>query len=318
MTRPVALCVLLAVGCLPVCGQETPGKDRGGTRPGSGKPSSIDDLIRKIGDEDYNERAAAAEALTKRWQESWGRLVSLETSDDIEVRNQARRILGRLRFEHWDFCAKDAASRGRHKLEKIALLRALRRADPALASSLIHRLAFCHRGLRELKKAVVYMELAVAMQGENAENLYSLAMLQKESGDTATALATVNRGLALDRSSWNLKMLKAAYIYQSGKKKEGLALFAEIKPSAAEQTTEFYQEMLAWSFAVTGQKEKFYAQFERVLSKANSFETFSWISQDPDLDAYRKEPKFQQLVKTHRARLDREIQSRLMERGHGE
>lgn len=106
-------------------------------------------------------------------------------------------------------------------------------------------------------------------------------------------------------------MLKAGYLYQSGKKDEGRTQFASIKPSPEEEATTFCQSMLAWFCAVTEQRENFFVLFERVLSTADDVHTFMWISQDADLDPCRNDPRFKPLVDKHRERVFGELVKRL-------
>ena len=82
-------------------------------------------------------------------------------------------------------------------------------------------------------------------------------------------------------------------------------------PAEEEKASTFYRDMLAWSFAVTEQREKFFDQFKRLLAEADDLGTFSWISQDADLDPYRNDPRFKPLVDKHRERVCREVLQRL-------
>jgi tetratricopeptide (TPR) repeat protein len=292
--------------------KEEPGLADGRSETDNNLPT-IQSLIRELGNEDFGKRESAAVQLLRRWAEAGPELIKNENSDEPEVRVRVRRILGVFTYGHWMYCACFAAGRGDFKLEREMLLRAAPLVDRENMPGLLNRMAFCHRGLRENTKALAYMELKAALLPQDTSTLYCLAIMQKNANQTQTSLETIKRALELEPTDWGLLMLKAGYLYQSGKKDEGRALFASTKPSPEMEATSFCQDMLAWSYAVMEQREKFFAQFERVLSTADDVHTFMWISQDADLDPYRNDPRFKPLVDKHRDRVFGELVKRLRE-----
>lgn len=204
------------------------------------------------------------------------------------------------------YLAGDAAARGDHEAERRILLVAFKHAPKSAQSHVLQQLAFCHRALKDWRGARRYMELAVALEDEEnkpvyAGALYNLAILQKNDGQLGDALKSIRKAQTLNPESWNLKMIEAGYMVLNGERDAGIAKFEKIE--APRGDVEFYETMRTWFFAVSKQREKFYAQFEQALSHAAGTHIFEWIDQDVDLDVYRAEPEFKALVDKHRARL---------------
>ncbi|MCX7806489.1 MAG: hypothetical protein N3A38_15080, partial [Planctomycetota bacterium] len=112
---------------------------------------------------------------------------------------------------------------------------------------------------------------------------------------------TIRRALKINPESWNLKMIEAGYMVLKGQREEGIRRFEEIQRPRGD--VEFYESMVAWFYAVSRQRDKFYAQLEKALTIAHSTHILVWIEQDEDLDHYRNEPEFKELVARHRDRL---------------
>ena len=201
--------------------------------------------------------------------------------------------------------AADAAGRGEHEQERVMLLTAFQRAPKTSMPHVLSRLAFCMRALKDFRGAVRYMELAVVLIKPGDPNLatylYNLAILQKNDGRLPDALKAIREALKINPESWNLQMLEAGYLVLNNQRDEGLAHFAKIERPAAD--VQFFNIMNAWFYAVSHQREKFYAEFEHALVEAKSTHILEWIDQDVDLDDYRKEPEFKALVEKHAPRL---------------
>jgi tetratricopeptide (TPR) repeat protein len=203
------------------------------------------------------------------------------------------------------YLARDAGSRKDFATERNLLLEAFARAPKSSELMVLQDLAFCHRSLKDFRGAVRYMELAatlVSPQSPEYPNiLYCLAILQKNDDRLGEALESIRKALKLNPESWNLQVIEAGYLVLNGQREEGLAAFAKVQRPRGD--AEFYEDMVAWFYAVSQQRKRFYVQFERVLELANSTHVLVWIEQDVDLDVYRNEPEFKNLVAKATARL---------------
>lgn len=201
--------------------------------------------------------------------------------------------------------AEDASAQRQVQRQRSLLLQAFVKAPRSQRQGVLHALAFCHRTLRDRRGALRYYELALALSHpgspQQANELYCLAILLKEDGRIDDALRAVDGALSLNPESWNLQVIKAGYLCHAKRIDEGKALFATVaKPRAQE---DFWNSMQAWFYAVSGQDEAFYRAFTITLEATHSEHTLTWIDQDEDLDRFRKEARFRELVATHRARL---------------
>lgn len=236
-------------------------------------------------------------------------------SDLSKDRAAARLELGRL-LEHGDpppsvatgalmMLAEDAAGRGDIKAQRQLLLMAFRQAPKSGIQAVLRALAFCHRTLREPSAARRYLELSMALIPEGspelAEDLYNLAILQKNDKDLAAAIASIRRGRALNPESWNLQMIEAGYLMLAGKPEEAATIRAAIVKPRGEE--EFWRSMEAWYLAVSGDRDGFLGRLKDVLEQTDSLDTVIWIDQDEDLDPYRQDPRFVDLLRIHRQRL---------------
>lgn len=199
------------------------------------------------------------------------------------------------------YLARDAAGESDHLRERYYLMLAFARAPKSEQLHVLSSLAFCHRALKDYQGAVRYMELATALDPQSDSTLYNLAILQKNAGRLGDALVTVRRARKINPESWNLHILEAGYMILNGQREEGMKLFETLEKPRADE--EFWDIMQAWFFAASTQREKFYAAFEKALTKAHSTRILEWIDQDPDLDVYRNEEEFKTLVEKNRKRL---------------
>ncbi|HYG76922.1 MAG TPA: tetratricopeptide repeat protein [Planctomycetota bacterium] len=199
------------------------------------------------------------------------------------------------------FLAQEAAAEGDYQQERTLLLGAFARAPKSDQLHVLSSLAFCHRSMKDYRGAVRYMELASALDPDNDSTLYNLAILQKNDGRLDDALTTIRRARKINPESWNLHIMEAGYLIFAGKREEGMKLYETLEKPRAD--VEFWEIMQTWFMAASQQREKFYTQFERALSLARSPRILEWIEQDPDLDVYRNETEFKDLVAKHRPRL---------------
>lgn len=201
--------------------------------------------------------------------------------------------------------AQHAAAAGDFTRERKLLLGAFAAAPKSSQRGVLQELASCHRSLKDFRGAVRYMELAEALcpkdSPEYAAILYNLAIYQKNDNRLTGALASLRKARKINPESWNLKMIEAGYLVLNGQREEGLKRFAQIKRPRGD--VEFYENMLAWFYSVSRQREKFYKQFKYALSIARTTRVIEWLDQDVDLDVYRNEPEFKALVEEHRKRL---------------
>ena len=77
-------------------------------------------------------------------------------------------------------------------------------------------------------------------------------------------------------------------------------LVGRIKPRGEE---EFWSSMEAWYLAVSGDRDGFLNKLTTVLEQTNSLDTIVWIDQDEDLDPFRSDARFIELLRIHRQRL---------------
>lgn len=201
--------------------------------------------------------------------------------------------------------AAEYAAEGAFDQEREQLLQALRSTPKNMLAQVLTRLAFCHRSLQDWRGARRYMELALTLVDPGspvlAMQLYNLAILQKNDADLSAALASIDRALAINPESWNLQVLKAGYLVLDGRRQEGLDRFATVAKPRADEA--FWNDMQAWFYAVSEQRERFYEAFEHALRTADNPQILTWIAQDVDLDVYRDEEPFQRLLSVHRERL---------------
>lgn len=203
------------------------------------------------------------------------------------------------------FLAAEAAGRGDHETERHYLLEAFSAAPKSAQLSVLQQLAFCHRALKDFRGAVRYMELAVALVDPADPNmanvLYNLSILQKNDKRLDDALASIRKARRINPESWNLQTIEAGYLVLNGQQEAGYKLFETVKPPRADR--QFYEVMVAWFYAVSRQREKFYPAFETALANSRNTHILEWIDQDVDLDLYREEPDFKALVAKHKERL---------------
>ncbi len=203
------------------------------------------------------------------------------------------------------FLAQEAAAREDFASQRRLLLEAFAQAPKTAQQGVLMRLASCHRSLRDHRGAVRYMELAVALTPAGsprlADLLYGLAIYQKNDNRLEEALRSIDRALEINPESWNLTVLKAGYLVLAQRRDEGEALFATI--TAPRDDHEFYLCMRAWFHAVSDDRASFYTALDTALAQTDTTRALIWIEQDRDLDPYREDRRFRELLERHRARV---------------
>jgi tetratricopeptide (TPR) repeat protein len=226
----------------------------------------------------------------------------------------ARQVLGLIQREGMPptvvvgglcWLADEAGARRDFARQRAILLEAFAQAPKPAQLGVLNELASCHRSLQDWRGAVRYMELALVLTPPGSPGLagmfYNLSIYQKNDGDLPGALASVERALAINPESWNLLVIKAGYLVLAGRREEGLRLFATVTEPRADRV--FWLNMNAWFHSVCGDRERFYPAFERALAAADGTGTLIWIDQDVDLDTFRGETRFQDLLRQHRERI---------------
>jgi tetratricopeptide (TPR) repeat protein len=202
--------------------------------------------------------------------------------------------------------AKDAAGRGDPEGQRNLLLMAFKHAPKSELQSVLRELAFCYRTLRDSKSARRYLELSIELipdgSPELADELYNLAILQKSDQDLEAAIATIRRGRGINPESWNLQMLEAGYLILSGQRAAGEALRTQVVKPRGEE--ELWLTMEAWYLVVIEDRDGFFAKLTELLERSDTVDTLIWIDQDEILDPYRKDPRFVELLRIHRQRLN--------------
>ncbi|MFH0939052.1 MAG: transglutaminase family protein [Planctomycetota bacterium] len=211
------------------------------------------------------------------------------------------------------WAAGEFSAAGDYETERRLLLSAFSRAPKSSEAELLQRLAFCLRNLKDYRGAARYMELATTLILENSPDyvnvLYNLAIMMKNDKRLDEALTIIRAALKKSSESWNLQMLEAGYMIMNNQREDGLKRFEKIERPRSD--LEAYEGMLAWFYAVSHQREKFYSQLDRALALSQSPHILIWIEQDIDLDVYRNEPEFKALVEKHRQRILPKVGSRL-------
>jgi len=196
-----------------------------------------------------------------------------------------------------------AAERARdYERERDLLFGAMERIPKALRPYFLSRLAGAYRALRDFPSARAVMQQAVDL-APTAESLFRLAIMQKNDQQVQQALQSLKRAAELCEDDPNtlaeVQLVTAGYLIHNGQRDEGLRLFATLEPRL--QPRDAFISNIAWFYAVAGRDDDFYAAFERSL-QINREATLTWIDQEVDIDKYRSEERFMQLVSNARIR----------------
>jgi regulator of sirC expression with transglutaminase-like and TPR domain len=185
--------------------------------------------------------------------------------------------------------------------ERSALMRAYGLAPWHEQDEILESLSTCLRGLRDHTGAALCMELAVARDPDNIGKRAWLAGMLVEAGRLDEGLALIAAVRAENPEESYFATMQAGLLVTAGRRDEGRRIFDAITPPRTGLET--YETNRAWFFAVWGDRQEFYPQFERVLGSATDPSILSWIAEDDDLDPYRTEARFQAAVAACQARL---------------
>lgn len=192
--------------------------------------------------------------------------------------------------------AEDAYGAGRFQEALELQLEALSSASDYLHPYILNSISATYRALKEFDAARRYAQRAVLDMPANASFLYQLAITQKNDGDVEEAIQTLQRALEVSddsRNKLNYRLVIAGYLVHAGRRAEGMAEFEKISDQV-EQRNDLATN-LAWFRAVAGPEEEFYQALERAL-RIDRRRTMDWLQLEIDLDKYRDEARFKQIV----------------------
>jgi hypothetical protein len=188
---------------------------------------------------------------------------------------------------------------GNYAQQRDLLASAIDRVPDAVKPYFQARLADAYRSLHDFSNANKAMQEAVALR-PTASNLINLAIMQKNNKHVDLALESLSKALKLAQGSQatEIEIIIAGYLIHNGQRDEGIRRFAGLQPRL--QPRDEFITNIAWFDAVADKKAEFYEAFERSL-EVNRDATLTWIDQEVDIDKYRNEERFKQLVSTARA-----------------
>lgn len=192
--------------------------------------------------------------------------------------------------------ASEARDDGRLEDQKQLLEQARGKGDVTQNYLILLELANCSRALDRLRDARRYASEAVQLIPEEPAGYLTLAIMEKNSGQLDSALQTLARARERSRNALmtlQLDLVTAGYLYHAKQTADAAELFARVLPIV--ETDDNYTSNLAWFYAVSGDKEKFYEKFERALA-INPRQALDWAEAEADLDRYRGEERFKALV----------------------
>lgn len=193
--------------------------------------------------------------------------------------------------------ATHAQADGRLEDQKRLLEQARGRGDVVQNYYILQELASCCRSLDRLRDARRYAAEAVQLLPDEPGGYLTLAIMEKNSGQLDAALETLGQARERSRNALmtlQLDLVTAGYLYHAKQTDAAAELFARVQPIV--ETDDNYTINLAWFYAVSGEKEKFYAKLERALAN-HARQTLDWAEAEADLDRYRNEERFAALVK---------------------
>ncbi|NPV20427.1 hypothetical protein [Bradyrhizobium aeschynomenes] len=196
-----------------------------------------------------------------------------------------------------------AAERARdYERERDLLFGAMERIPKTVKPYFLARLAGAYRALHDFSSARAVMQQAVDL-APTAESLFRLAIMQKNDRQVQRALESLKRAAELSDDDPDtlrqIELVTAGYFIHNGQRDEGLRLFAALEPSL--QPRDNFITNIAWFYAVAGRDDDFYAALERSL-QINRQATLTWIDQEVDIDKYREDDRFKQVVLQARGR----------------
>ena len=215
-----------------------------------------------------------------------------------------------------------------HHLHGEMLLRLGRETDAinAFQSSLVHAtgtgrelplrisLAEAYRGRRQFDKAISHAKEAVKLaqkieaaggEGKLGDALFSLAVMEKNSGLISEASASMQRALAVRPKDAPTQIAAAGYLALEGKKALADELFAKI-PVPTEGTIDHasYSMNASWYSALKGDRTAVVRHMNSTLATAAKTQVLpsaiQYFETEVDFDAYRKDPTFAQTLAAYK------------------
>jgi hypothetical protein len=195
--------------------------------------------------------------------------------------------------------ANTAQKAGNYSRQRDLLLGVVDRVPRTVKPYFQAQLADAYRSLHDFANARLAMQDAVDL-APTAANLAGLAIMEKNDHRLDLALKSLDKAAELSQGQLrtDIELMTAGYLIHNGQRNEGLQRFAELEPRL--QPRDHFITNIAWFNAVADRKAEFYQAFERAL-EVNRQETLVWIVQEVDIDKYRNEERFKELVRRARA-----------------
>jgi hypothetical protein len=217
-----------------------------------------------------------------------------QTQEKLDARQY-----GSFKENYFDFrtVLTDAAAAekaGNYARQRDLLLGAIQRAPKTVKPFFLTRLADAYRSLHDFSNARQAMQEAVDL-APTAESMYGLAIMQKNDHRIDLALKSLSKAAEFSQGNEKsaIELVTAGYLIHNGQRDEGLQRFAALEPQL--QPRDSFIINIAWFNAVADRKAEFYEAFERSL-QTHPQQTLLWIDQEVDIDKYRNEERFKQLV----------------------
>lgn len=192
--------------------------------------------------------------------------------------------------------AENARNAGNYQQELSLLLTVLESAEDSLQWYILGKISSAYRSLRDFDKAALFAEKAAALEPKNPAALYQLAIMQKNKNRIGLAVATLKQAELLSdgRMKKNIQLAIAGYLIHLGRRDEGMEIFEGIRAHVESNLS--LATNLAWFRAVAGPEKEFYKALERALSQSPNHNVLNWIDQEVDLDQYRDDVRFKELL----------------------
>jgi tetratricopeptide (TPR) repeat protein len=252
------------------------------------QPADLDRAVRELSQRADPYQRALAALYEDRYEDA---ARNLRAAVQIVEPNLADKYvaLGWAEYQRRDYEAAQKA------FEKALVLRL---DDPVIHEAL----AFVLRSRHKFGQARVHMEKAAALGPPTAGTFYGLAILQKNDRRLDLALASLEKAQSLSAAGWervNIQLVIAGYLIHAGRRDEGLRRFASLQGQMV--PPDAFVVNRAWFYAVADRKQDFYDALETAL-KVRPRETLIWIDQEVDVDKYREEARFKELVSRYEKR----------------
>jgi tetratricopeptide (TPR) repeat protein len=187
-------------------------------------------------------------------------------------------------------------SRGRAD-EAIQLLRdSYSDAPRGMKLNMIDQLGVLYRHKRDFEKAIHYHKLYTELK-PTAESFDQLGSVLTEAHQDAEAIAAYEKALKFNPESFFTRVILAGLYERSGDKKKGREYFAKIEEPREDKITWYCA--LVWYYANIKEPKLMLENMAAAFKLDGSGQVYHYFVREPDLDAYRKEAEFIELMKTH-------------------